>query len=350
MGFFQDLKEDLSQAVSELVPSESFEEEVVEVEEAAEIFEEPAIDTKALDEEALFAAAEESMGIEHVSDIESMIAASEDMDKEYITPAVEIPAYVEEEALTEPEEFVEEEAEEYVVEDDPEEYVDNDLLVEEPVEEPVYEEPVVETVIEEPVYEEPVAEPVIEEPVTPVVPVMPAVEPVPEPVYNPVVDLSAYEEPVMTNEYISDEVATITKMMTVNGDIISGGSVDVIGAVNGNIEVKGSLNVSGSIKGNASASEIIANNARVDGDLNSTGAIKIGSNTVVRGNVYATSAVIAGAVKGDIDVHGPVILDSSAIVMGDIKSKTVQINIGAAIEGRCSQCYADVSPTNFFKD
>ena len=63
-----------------------------------------------------------------------------------------------------------------------------------------------------------------------------------------------------------------------------------------------------------------------------------------------TSAVIAGAVKGDIDVHGPVILDTSAIVMGDIKSKSVQINNGAVIEGHCSQCYADVSPTSFFQD
>ena len=41
-------------------------------------------------------------------------------------------------------------------------------------------------------------------------------------------------------------------------------------------------------------------------------------------NIFATSAVIAGAVKGDIDVHGPVILDTSAIVMGNIKSKSVQ--------------------------
>ena len=61
-------------------------------------------------------------------------------------------------------------------------------------------------------------------------------------------------------------------------------------------------------------------------------------------------AVIAGAVKGDIDVHGPVILDTSAIVMGNIKSKSVQINNGAVIEGMCSQCYAEVSPTSFFSD
>ncbi len=78
--------------------------------------------------------------------------------------------------------------------------------------------------------------------------------------------------------------------------------------------------------------------------------MKIGASTVVIGNISATSAAIAGAVKGDIDVKGPVILDSSAIVMGNIKSKSVQINNGAVIEGMCSQCYADVSPTSFFDD
>ena len=60
--------------------------------------------------------------------------------------------------------------------------------------------------------------------------------------------------------------------------------------------------------------------------------------------------MIAGAIKGDIDVKGPVVLDSSAIVMGDIKSKSVQINNGAVIEGMCSQCYAEVNPTSFFEE
>ena len=79
-------------------------------------------------------------------------------------------------------------------------------------------------------------------------------------------------------------------------------------------------------------------------------AIKVGQSTVIIGNLYANSAVIAGAIKGDIDVKGPVVLDSSAIVMGDIKSKSVQINNGAVIEGMCSQCYAEVNPTSFFEE
>ena len=147
-----------------------------------------------------------------------------------------------------------------------------------------------------------------------------------------------------------DENGSITAGMTINGDITSGGSLEVVGTVKGNINVRGKLNVSGSITGNSKAAEIFADSAKVIGEMISSGAVKVGQESVIIGNISATSAVIAGAVKGDIDVKGPVILDTSAIVMGDIKSKSVQINNGAVIEGHCSQCYAEVSPTSFFED
>ncbi len=147
-----------------------------------------------------------------------------------------------------------------------------------------------------------------------------------------------------------DESGSVTAGMTINGDITSGGSLEVIGTVKGNINVRGKLNVSGSITGNSKAAEIFADSAKVIGEMISSGAVKVGQESVIIGNITATSAVIAGAVKGNIDVKGPVILDTSAIVMGDIKSKSVQINNGAVIEGHCSQCYAEVSPTSFFED
>lgn len=149
---------------------------------------------------------------------------------------------------------------------------------------------------------------------------------------------------------ISTDTAVITAGMTITGDVSSSGNMDLIGNINGNIEIHGKLNVTGNINGNSSAAEIYAESAQINGEVKSKGSVKIGQSSVVIGNIYATSAVIAGAVKGDIDVHGPVVLDTSAIVMGNIKSKSVQINNGAVIEGMCSQCYAEVSPTSFFSD
>lgn len=148
----------------------------------------------------------------------------------------------------------------------------------------------------------------------------------------------------------SDENAIITAGMVITGDVSSEGSMDLVGTINGNIDILGKLNITGYINGNSNAAEIFAEGAKINGEIMSEGSVKIGASTVVIGNITATSAAIAGAVKGDIDVQGPVILDSSAIVMGNIKSKSVQINNGAVIEGMCSQCYAEVSPTSFFDD
>ena len=152
------------------------------------------------------------------------------------------------------------------------------------------------------------------------------------------------------NQPHSDEVSNITAGMVINGDITSQGSLELVGAVHGNINIAGKMSITGAIEGNSQAAEIYAESAKITGEVRSLGTVKVGQETVIIGNIFATSAVIAGAVKGDIDVHGPVILDTTAIVMGNIKSKSVQINNGAVIEGMCSQCYAEVNPTSFFEE
>lgn len=157
----------------------------------------------------------------------------------------------------------------------------------------------------------------------------------------------AASEPAKKSK-ISDENGIITTGMCIKGDITSGGSLEVMGEITGNITISGKLSVTGTVIGDSKANEVYAEGAKITGEINSMGSVKIGQSSVCIGNIFATSAVIAGAVKGNIDVHGPVILDTSAIVMGDIRSKSVQINNGAVIEGNCSQCYADVSPSSFF--
>ena len=185
---------------------------------------------------------------------------------------------------------------------------------------------------------------------------------IPEPASKPEPAPSTLHAAAAVQEYLSndttpkdrkqvlDETAVITAGMEINGDVNTQGSLELVGRIMGNVTALGQLSVTGTIKGNAKAAEVYAEGAQMNGDVISDGAVKVGQSTVIIGNITATSAVIAGAVKGDIDVRGPVILDSSAIVMGNIKSKYVQINNGAVIEGMCSQAYADVNPTSFFEE
>lgn len=149
---------------------------------------------------------------------------------------------------------------------------------------------------------------------------------------------------------ITDEVSIITTGTNIKGNLSTTGSFSISGRVEGNVQCNGKLEVTGLIKGNSSASEVFSDAAKIEGEITSTGTVKIGLGSVVVGNIAATSAVIAGAVKGDIDVQGPVVVDTSAVIVGNIKSRSVQINNGAVIEGFCSQCYADIDVDSLFGD
>ncbi len=444
MGFFQDLKEDLSLAMNELLPNDDMDEEIADPEEKktnlkkkdsdkgdkaildtveenvsdADAFARELIDaalhpqepkeTETLTVEQLVAAVEQSVSKEVSDMIEDEIPSNDDIMQELEEPTEVVVEETEEPVMPE-EEFVAEEVaepeEEVVLEEaaEPEEEVvveeaaepEEEVVVEEAAEpEEVVTEETEEPVMQEEVFvAEEITEPetavTMEEPEGPVKPedIQEAVETVPEEepevkemlirndnsfekeVYEEIMKEDTGKDKAMKNELekavdevvservesvmsqdVLDETAIVTKGMKVNGDISSQGSLDVLGSIKGNIEVLGKLNVSGEIEGNSNAAEVFADAAHITGEIHATGTVKVGINSVIIGNIFATSAVIAGAVKGDIDVHGPVVLDSSAIVMGNIKSKSVQMNNGAVIEGLCSQCYADVSPASFFKD
>ena len=151
------------------------------------------------------------------------------------------------------------------------------------------------------------------------------------------------------NEEDKEQVTIITKGTVINGSINSDCSLYVYGTIKGDVECLGKLDIVGTVTGNCMASEVTVNSKRLVGSINSEGAVTIGHGTVVIGDVAASSGMIAGAVKGDIDVSGPVILDSSAVVKGNIKAQSIQINNGAVIEGFCSLSYASVNIDNIFE-
>ena len=346
MSFFKDFKDDLSQAVNELMPEEST--PVAPV--ATPVAPEPQmVDT--------ISQAEPSFGQDDIADLLKNIdvPASEPMFEaaEPVAPVTPVP-------------------------------VETAPVAEPVVVEPVAEVPVPETPVEIPVYTEaPVHEPVApvfapepekvevpHEPVAPVFapepekveaphePVAPVFAPEPEKVEEPKAPVTpvfaettnTYSAPINTIAEGVNETGVIPMGMTVTGNIVSNGSLDIMGTVKGDVTVAGKLNITGNIEGNSKAEEVFADGARIIGEIVSNGTIKVGQSSVIKGNLSAQSAVLAGAVKGDIDVKGPVILDSTAIIMGNIKSKSIQINNGAAIEGLCSQCYAEVNPASFFTE
>lgn len=165
-------------------------------------------------------------------------------------------------------------------------------------------------------------------------------------------DLKEVEEPKLSKILdIEDkeEVTIITKGTTINGGITSDCSLEVMGTIIGDIECLGKLTITGKVTGNSMASEVYVKTDRLEGSINSEGSVNVALGTVIIGDINASSAVIAGAVKGEIDITGHIVIDSTAIIKGNIKAKSIQMNNGAVIEGFCSLSYADVNIDNIFE-
>lgn len=297
MSFFKDLKEDIAQSVNEL--------------------------TESLDENL-------AVDDEKTKETVTMSELTTDFPPE--EPAEEVPELVVENNETEENEIA--------AAAEPEEVTEEpvDLLAEEPV----------ESLVEEPVEEAEEEEELVDEP-----------EEIGDTIEN-------YEEEQVMNEEVMEEtsvdntpveeveddaqeVTVITKGTTINGGIKSDTSLVVKGTIEGDVECEGKLTITGKVAGNTIASEIYVNTPRLEGDINSRGIVKIDVGTVVIGSISCTSVLVAGAVKGNIEVNGPVIVDSTAVVQGDIKAKSIQINSGAVIDGHCSLAYADVDLDSFFE-
>lgn len=338
MGFFQDLKEDYATAVDELLGTEpkyqkepEMEQEMLDLEGMMaetditdEISDEAMEETEKVDDmdseeemslesEIIQQTASELAGIEEETELEA-----DDISPDEFEPKFEPDEDAGEEGNNETEDMMDSEEE---MDEEDNSLMNNETETEEEI-------PEMETVEDKNNEKQEMA--------APVKAVIPELE--------QLAGDDASGEPA-----VSDETAVITSGMKIVGNIKSNGNLDLEGIVVGNIKIAGKANIFGEINGDTHAGNVYADSAQITGAVTAEGSVKVAQSSVIIGDITATSAVIAGAVKGNIDVHGPVILDSTAIVMGDIKSQSVQITSGAVIEGLCSQCYAKVSPASYFE-
>lgn len=98
--------------------------------------------------------------------------------------------------------------------------------------------------------------------------------------------------------------------------LVGAGSV-----LHGDLEFTGGLRVDGHIKGHVSAQD--TNN----------GTLVLSENGVIEGDVNVPHVVVNGSVKGNIASSGHVELQPNARITGDIHYKTVEVALGAVLNG-----------------
>lgn len=144
------------------------------------------------------------------------------------------------------------------------------------------------------------------------------------------------------------ETAIIPKGTVINGNISITGKLEMYGAVNGNIDSDDRVNICGNVTGNIKANELYTKDSFIVGQIECVHEAAVRDNTIILGDISAENLVIDGAIQGKLDVKGGITVGDKAIIDSDIKARTIEVSNGAAINGHCSLCYADVSAKDFF--
>jgi cytoskeletal protein CcmA (bactofilin family) len=138
--------------------------------------------------------------------------------------------------------------------------------------------------------------------------------------------------------------------ITTEGDV----SVRTRGTVKGDIHTKGNVVIHGNVSGGVIEGKDIRietrDRLRIPVALINGESVSISENAVVIGDIRSESLTVAGAVKGDIDIKGPVVLLATAVVQGNVKAASIQMETGALVDGNCSLAYRKVDLASYFDE
>jgi cytoskeletal protein CcmA (bactofilin family) len=94
--------------------------------------------------------------------------------------------------------------------------------------------------------------------------------------------------------------------------------------LNSDVELKGTLKFSGEL----------AFDGKLDGDIISEGALNLGDNAVIRGNLNVSSVVVRGKVNGNITAQEKVDIKAKAELFGDVRAPKLIIEEGVTFVGK----------------
>lgn len=129
------------------------------------------------------------------------------------------------------------------------------------------------------------------------------------------------------------QLTVIAKDTVIKGDITSDSAIELEGQVKGNITCKAEVTISGSIKGDIAANSLIAEHATIDGNISGAGTVNLTQSSKIKGNVSAEKVVLAATIQGDITARELVVLEREAVVIGNVNTKFIEIEMGASVEG-----------------
>lgn len=127
--------------------------------------------------------------------------------------------------------------------------------------------------------------------------------------------------------------SVIAEEMTVEGKVYTDSPLQIRGRIKGSVAGRGSLLISGGVEGDVQCGELQLQGAKVLGNVQSSGAVRIDAQAVVSGDLAAGELELAGKIKGNLQVEGTAVLGSSAVLIGDLRAHRLSIAEGAVLQG-----------------
>jgi cytoskeletal protein CcmA (bactofilin family) len=88
------------------------------------------------------------------------------------------------------------------------------------------------------------------------------------------------------------------------------------------------------IKGIVKFSNDLVVDGKIDGEIHSDGSLTVGENARIKAEIKTATVVVYGKVHGNLTATERVELKASAEVIGDIKAKSLSIELGAIFIGK----------------
>src|SRR5690606_24220127 len=116
----------------------------------------------------------------------------------------------------------------------------------------------------------------------------------------------------------------------------------------------------GSAGESAVAETVIGPSVKIEGDLKGVGNVivegfltgnlstdkdvTVGDKAEIKANINAQNASIAGTINGSVTINEHLSLKSSALINGDIKTKSISVERGARINGQITMTSGGQTP------
>jgi cytoskeletal protein CcmA (bactofilin family) len=98
---------------------------------------------------------------------------------------------------------------------------------------------------------------------------------------------------------------------------------------------RNSLTTDVEIKGNLKFAGELTFAGKLEGEIQSEGALTLGDEAVVRGNMQLHSVVLRGKVSGNVSAREKIEIRSKGELFGDIRAPKLVIEEGATFVGKC---------------